>query len=69
MEDLLAVFLHAREALSHPKNDFVWSSWRDADEALREIDGVIAKLRSGQLPDELKCGSCSHQLGQFRTLA
>jgi hypothetical protein len=54
MEDLLAVFVRAREALSHPDNDFAWSSWRDADDALREIDGIISKLRSGTLPDELQ---------------
>jgi hypothetical protein len=54
MEDLLAVFVRAREALSHPDNDFAWSSWRDADDALREIDGIIAKLRSGTLPDKLQ---------------
>jgi hypothetical protein len=44
MEDLLAVFVRAREALSHPDNDFAWSSWRDADDGLREIDGIIAKF-------------------------
>ena len=54
MEDLLAVFLRAREALSQPGNDFSWSSWRDADEALHEIDGFIAQLRAGGAPDELQ---------------
>jgi hypothetical protein len=51
MEELLAVFLRAREMLSYPDNDFSWSSWRDADEALLEIDGIVAKLRAGALPD------------------
>lgn len=54
MEDLLAVFRRTREALSSPTNDFARSSWRDADEALREIDDIIAKLRAGQMPDELQ---------------
>ena len=54
MEELISVFLHAREALSYPHNDFAWSSWNGPDDAVREIDEIIAKLRAGTLPDELR---------------
>lgn len=49
-EELIAVFTRAREALDQPDNDFSWSSWRDAADALAEIDGVIAALRAGSMP-------------------
>jgi hypothetical protein len=45
-------FLRAREALAHPDNDFAWSSWRDANHALEEIDGIVTALRAGRVPDE-----------------
>ncbi len=54
MEELLAVLQRTREALSRPGNDFAWSRWRDAEEAVREVDGMIATLRSGRLPDKLQ---------------
>jgi hypothetical protein len=52
VDELIAVFLRTREALAQPGNDFSWSSWRDAGHALEEIDGIILRLRSGQLPDK-----------------
>ena len=54
MEELLAVFQRAREALSRPENDFAWSSWRNGDKALHEIDSIIARIRVGTPPDELQ---------------
>lgn len=50
MEELLNVFLRTREVLSRPKNDFVWSGWKDAHEALEAVDCIIAELRAGKLP-------------------
>lgn len=54
MEELIAVFLRAREALSRPDNDFSRSSWHGPDDAVQEIDQILAKLRAGALPDELE---------------
>lgn len=51
MNDLLSVFLRAREAIARPDNDFFWSSWRGASHALEELDEIIATLRAGDMPD------------------
>lgn len=51
MEKLMIVFLRTREMLARPENDFAWSSWEDAAEALAEVDRIIAELRAGVLPD------------------
>lgn len=47
---LIEVLLDARELVARPGNDFSWSSWEDADSALKEIDGMVAKLRQTQPP-------------------
>lgn len=47
---LLDIFHRARDLVALPDNDFSWSSWRDADDALEEIDGIIARLRRGEVP-------------------
>ncbi len=36
--------------LSRPGNDFAWSSWDNAEEALAEISAHIAALDAGKLP-------------------
>lgn len=39
--------------MARPENDFAWSSWRDAEHALEEIDGIISRLRNGDgCPDQ-----------------
>ena len=48
---LIAVFEEARVLLADPANDFDWSSWRDSEHALEEIDEILAALRSGKAPD------------------
>jgi hypothetical protein len=52
--ELLAVFLEARRRLAAPDNDFSWSGWATCEEALGEIDNVIAKLEAGQMPAPLQ---------------
>ena len=47
---LEAVLLDARALLQRPGNDFSWSSWGDAKEALAEIDQIIAEIRPGHIP-------------------
>lgn len=48
---LLDIFQRARDLVARPDNDFAWSSWRDAEHALEEIDGIISRLRTGDTPD------------------
>ena len=52
-QELLNVLREARSLLVRPGNCFDWSSWEDADAALREVDGLIAALESGRLPSRL----------------
>ena len=47
---LIAVLREARECLARADNDFWWSSWEDASAAFREIDGLIARIESGDMP-------------------
>ncbi|MEQ1489425.1 MAG: hypothetical protein ABL932_02645 [Terricaulis sp.] len=48
---LLDIFHRARDLVARPDNDFAWSSWRDAEHALEEIDANISRLRNGETPD------------------
>jgi hypothetical protein len=48
--EMIEVLRAARELLARPDNDFAWSPWRDADEALRELDERIAAIEAGALP-------------------
>lgn len=49
--ELVEVLREARALLARPGNDFDWSSWRDADHALEEVDGLIRQIEAGRLPD------------------
>jgi hypothetical protein len=46
-DQLLLVLQETRAILALPDNDFGWSSWDSAEDALREMDGIIAELQSG----------------------
>lgn len=48
---LLEVLRNARELLARPDNDFAWSSWHGAEDAMREIDGLIVRIEAGSLPE------------------
>jgi hypothetical protein len=48
--DLADVLASARELLARQANDFSWSSWKDRESALREVDQVIEKVRRGHIP-------------------
>ena len=50
---LLDIFYRARDLVALPPNDFSWSGWRDAEEALAEIDGIISRLRAGDAPETI----------------
>ena len=49
-QSLIAVLRETRGFLARPDNDFAWSSWQDAPEAIREIDDLISCVESGHLP-------------------
>lgn len=43
--------LDLRALLARPDNDYTWSSWEDAPAALAELDGYLAALDRGAVPD------------------
>jgi len=51
--ELVQVLNEAREFLARPGNDFAWSSWENAADALREVDGLISHIASGDMPKRL----------------
>lgn len=48
--ELIAVLGEAGARLVRPDADYTWSSWLDAEHALREIDAIAAGLRAGGAP-------------------
>jgi hypothetical protein len=48
--DLVDTLTELRALLAAPEADYLWSSWNDADDALQEVDGIIAGLRAGEAP-------------------
>ncbi|MBI1830676.1 MAG: hypothetical protein HYR84_04410 [Planctomycetes bacterium] len=52
--ELIEVLHSAKSFLALAGNDFAWSSWDNAQEALAELDGLIASIESGSLPDRMK---------------
>ena len=48
---LIVVLREAQGYLARPENDFAWSSWGDAAAALREVDGLIARIEAGDMPE------------------
>lgn len=51
VNQLIAVLEDARTLVARPDNDFSWSSWIDQEDALHELDGILAALRSGGCPN------------------
>ena len=50
VRELVTVFEEARTLVVRPENDFSYSGWDNASEALNEIEPILAKLRRGELP-------------------
>lgn len=50
---LVEVLQEARGLLARPGNDFAWSSWESAADALREIDTLITRIQAGDTPKRL----------------
>ena len=51
MAALLHIVEAVQELLALPDNDFMWASWRDAEQALAEVAPELARLRAGLLPE------------------
>ncbi len=66
---LLDVFQRARDLVARPDNDFAWSSWRDVEHALEEIDGLIARLQNDDIPDTFDMSVLFAPTGPMQELA
>jgi hypothetical protein len=51
LQKLITVLREARALLARESNDFSWSSWKDQDQAIAEIDSIIAALENGSIPE------------------
>jgi hypothetical protein len=51
LDKLITILREVRVCLAREGNDFSWSSWRDPDQAIYEIDSIITKLENGSVPD------------------
>src|SRR5436189_5244610 len=53
-QELLEVLRETRALLALPDNDFAWSTWDGAADALSEIDGFISDIEVGRSFDGSK---------------
>ena len=51
--ELIEVLRAAKGLLSIDKNDFAWSRWEGAEDALKELDGLIDTIEAGKLLERL----------------
>jgi hypothetical protein len=54
---LLQVLRETRALLARPGNNYAWSSWENAEAALRELDALIECIESGARPDPQQLGA------------
>ena len=47
---LLELLRDVRRLVARPSNDFLWSPWDSAEEALRELDAIAEQLAGGAVP-------------------
>jgi hypothetical protein len=66
---LLDIFQRARDLVARPDNDFAWSSWRDAEHALEEIDSIISRLQRGEIPDTFEMSILFAPTGPMQELS
>jgi len=50
LQRLISVMEETRAYLAREENDYSWSSWRDREHALAELDSILAKLKKGSVP-------------------
>jgi hypothetical protein len=51
LQKLIAILKETRAFLTSADSDFSWSSWADQNQALSEIDSIIAELERGVVRD------------------
>lgn len=51
VQELITVLKQARALLALESNDFSWSSWKDQNHAISEIDSIIISLENGSIPE------------------
>jgi hypothetical protein len=51
LKKLISVIRETRTYLAREGNDYSWSSWNDQEDALAEIDSILAQLENGSVPD------------------
>jgi len=51
LRKLIGILEEARVLIAREGNDFSWSSWRDQDHAISEIDSIIEELKNGSVPE------------------
>ena len=51
VQKLITVLRQARVLLALESNDFSWSSWKDQNHAISEIDSIITSLENGSIPE------------------
>ena len=51
IQKLIIILREARALLALESNDFSWSSWKDQNHAISEIDSIITSLESGSIPE------------------
>lgn len=66
---LLDIFQRARDLVARPDNDFAWSSWRDAEHALEEIDSIISRLQRAEIPDTFEMSILFAPTGPMQELS
>ncbi len=66
---LLDVFQRARDLVARPDNDFAWSSWRDTEDALEEIDSILSRLQRGEIPAMLEMSVLFAPTGPMQELS
>ncbi len=66
---LLDVFQRARDLVARPDNDFAWSSWRDTEDALEEIDAILSRLQRGEIPALLEMSVLFAPTGPMQELS
>ena len=51
LRKLIAILRETRTLIARDGNDFSSSSWRDQNQAIAEIDSIIAELEHGTVPE------------------
>ena len=52
-ERLVQVLESTLELVELSENDFSWSSWGTAEDASKELNDLIVKIKTGNIPEEL----------------